>query len=204
MSFRVKAKADVAPYEFLVVNAHLLYGKNAEEREWEFMALLDWLTVRAKKAETLYHKNLLLLGDCNLDFDDKVTVMRDVIDERIKKLNKNVLKSKKAAVANFPLLTPHPQHGVLRTALRQKETYDQIGIFCHDKCLPNPEHNKTAGQQADEFDYGVFNMAQLIAHALHGQDLSSLTKSQLKAIYKKAEFDISDHMPAWIRLKNPA
>ena len=56
---------------------------------------------------------------------------------------------------------------------------------------------------ADGFDYGVFNIAELIAEALHAKPIDQLTKTQRKAIYKKSEFDISDHMPAWIRLKRP-
>ena len=204
VSFQVLGDNNAAPYEFLVVNAHLLYGKEPEEREWEFMALLDWLTVRAKQADRLYHPNLLLLGDCNLDFDNNITVMRDEIDTRIKTLNKTELKSKKAATANFPMLTLHPNHGVIRTALRQKKTYDQIGLFSHDERLPVPNDNATAGTKADGYDYGVFNLADLIANALHEKSITDITKKQRDTIFKKAEFDISDHMPAWMRLVKPS
>ena len=100
VSFRIKRKATGKAYEFLAVNAHLLYGKNKEERKWEFDALLEWLSMRAKDIEDLYHPNILLLGDCNLDFDDKPANMRKDIDEDLKRLNKTVLKSKEAATAN--------------------------------------------------------------------------------------------------------
>jgi endonuclease/exonuclease/phosphatase family metal-dependent hydrolase len=203
VSFQVLGGNGADPYEFLVVNAHLLYGKEKQEREWEFMALLDWLTVRAKQGNKLYHPNLLLLGDCNLDFDSKTTVMRNEIDARIKTLNKTVLKSKKAATANFPILTPHPTNGVIRTALRQKQTYDQIGLFSHDKRLPVPDDNATAGTKSDGYDYGVFNLADLIAKALYQKSITDITKQQQTAIFKKAEFDISDHMPVWMRLEKP-
>ena len=103
--------------------------------------------------------------------------------------------------ANFPLLTEHPEHGILRTALRQKETYDQIGFFSNDPQLPTPEDNKNAGQKPGGYDYGVFNIADLIAEALYGKGIRSLNIRQKKAIYKKAEFEISDHMPAWVRLE---
>ncbi len=204
VSFRIPGSAGVKPYELLVVNAHLLYGKSKKEREWEFRALIEWLTVRAKKVDKLYHPNLLLLGDCNLDFDEEVTTMRDDVDAFIKDLNKRFLKSKKAATANFPMLTPHPINGVLRTALRQKQTYDQIGLFANDSRLPVPDNNANAGDSADGYNYGVFNLANLIAQALHGKNIDQVTKTQQKAIYKKAEFDISDHMPTWIRLPKPA
>lgn len=203
VSFRVRGTGNAAPYEFLVVNAHLLFGEDKMERKWEFDALIDWMTVRAKKADTLYHPNLLLLGDCNLDFDRNVTVMRDGIDDRIRGLNKQFLKSKKAATANFPMLSPHPKNGVLRTALRQEQTYDQIGLFARDRRLPTPADNASAGASPNGYDYGVFNMADLIAQALHGKNVLEVTAAQRKAIYAKAEHDISDHMPAWIRLPVP-
>ncbi len=202
VSFRIKAKNNAVPFEFLVINAHLLYGKNKIEREWEFRALLEWLTIRAKYIDKLYHPNLLLLGDCNLDFDN-INIMREEVDAFLKSLNKTVLKSRKAATANFPLLTPHPQKGILVTALRQKQTYDQIGLFAHDKRLPDPDDNDTAGQTSGSYDYGVFNMANLIANALFDRDITDVTSAQKKEIYKKSEFDISDHMPAWMRLKIP-
>jgi hypothetical protein len=140
-----------------VVNAHLLYGKNKQKREWEFRALIEWMTVRAKQAEKLYHRNLLLLGDCNLDFEKDIDDMHNEIDAEIKRLNKTALKSKKAAAANFPMLSPHPIQGILRTALRQEQTYDQIGLFNRDKRLPTPDDNGKAGnrEKKDSYDYGV-------------------------------------------------
>lgn len=202
VSFRISGTANATPYEFLVVNAHLLYGEDKQEREWEFYALLEWLSLRAKYIDRLYHPNIMLLGDCNLDFD-KVPKMREKIDAYLKGLNKSVLKSKKAAVANFPMLSAHPKDGILKTALRQKNTYDQIGIFSNDPRLPTPDDNDAAGDTAGGYDYGVFNMANLIANALHGKDIDLVTSKQRKAIYKKAEFDISDHMPIWMRLRLP-
>jgi len=200
VSFRIKGDENTKPIEFLVINAHLLYGRKKKEREWEFRALLEWLTIRAKYVKKLYHPNLLLLGDCNLDFDT-VPVMRQDIDAFLKGLNKTILKSKKAASANFPLLSAHPEYGIIKTALRQKATYDQIGFFSNDPRLPSPKDNSTAGTHgANGYDYGVFNIANLIANALHGKNIDQISVAQKKAIYKKAEFDISDHMPVWVRL----
>jgi hypothetical protein len=202
VSFRISGKGNAKPYDFLVVNAHLLYGKYEQEREWEFYALLEWLTLRAKYVKKLYHPNIMLLGDCNLDFDT-VPNMQEDIDAYLKGLNKSALKSKKAAVANFPILTAHPVHGILKTALRQENTYDQIGIFSNDPRLPTPKDNETAGNTVGGYDYGVFNIANLIANALHGKDIDQVTSKQRKALYKKAEYDISDHMPIWMRLGLP-
>ncbi len=202
VSFLIKGDVNAKPFEFLVVNAHLLYGTNKQEREWEFKALLEWLTIRAKYIHRLYHPNILLLGDCNLDFDT-VPGMRDDIDNFLKGLNKSVLKSKKAAKANFPMLSEHPTQGILKTALRQKQTYDQIGIFSNDPRLPSPFDNQTAGSVAGGYNYSVFNIANLVANALHNKDIDQVTTEQRKAIYKKSEYDISDHMPIWMRLKLP-
>lgn len=203
VAFRVPGAHHPRPYEFLVINAHLLYGKNEQERRWEFDSLIEWLSVRAKKADRLYYKNMLLLGDCNLEFED-TGIIREEIDAQLKALNKTKLKSKKAAQANFPLLSEHPQHGALKTSLRNKQTYDQIAIFAHDERLPRPEDNAQAGQQgADGYDYGVFNISELIAHALFAKSYRDLDYTQRKHIIDCAQHDLSDHMPAWIRLPIP-
>ncbi len=202
VSFRIKGTANATPFEFLIINAHLLYGKNKKEREWEFRALLEWLTIRAKYIDKLYHPNLLLLGDCNLDFDS-IPNMREEVDAFLKGLNKSILKNRKAANANFPLLSAHPKSGFIKTALRQKQTYDQIGFFSNDPRLPKPEDNAMAGTIAGSYDYGVFNIADLIANALHGKNIDQVSKSQRTELFKKAEFDITDHMPIWVRLKLP-
>ena len=202
VSFRIKGAAGTEPYAFIAVNAHLLYGKNKFERELEFKALIEWLTLRSKKIRTSRHPNLILLGDCNLDFGPS-DVMREDIDALLKSLNKTYLKSKKAADANFPLLSEHPKHGYLKTSLRQKATYDQIGIFSTDKRLPKPDDNKIAGSTVGSFDYGVFDLGNLISHALHSKDINEITTKERKTIYKKAEFDITDHLPIWYRQPLP-
>lgn len=202
-SFKVLAKGTAKPHEFLVVNAHLLYGNNKLERKWEFDSLLEWLTVRAKKADKLYHKNMLLMGDCNLEFES-TGIKREEVDAQLKLLNNTRLKSKKAAKVNFPLLNDHPTEGRLTTNIRLNQTYDQIALFSHDKRLPTHEANKTAGSNgANGYDYGVFNYSELFAHALHEKSFSELNKTQQKTIIKKSEYDVSDHMPAWIRLPIP-
>lgn len=203
VSIQVLAKNDVKPYDLLLVNAHLLYGQNKNERRWEFESLIEWLTIRAKQSSRMYHKNILLMGDCNLEFE-AIGVKREAINAKLKTLNKTVLKSKRAAKVNFPLLTPHPKHGELKTNLRLDETYDQIALFNHDQRLPAAEENEQAGQNGvNGYDYGVFSITDLIAQALHGKPFAELLASERKTIIKKAEFDISDHMPAWIRLPIP-
>jgi hypothetical protein len=151
----------------------------------------------------MYYPNIVLLGDCNLEFVE-FDWTRKEINARLKKLNTEALKSKKAAKVNFPLLTPHPVHGKLHTNARLKQTYDQIGIFAHDKHWPLADANDTAGQVGpDNFDYGVFKFTDLFAQALYGKSFTDLTKSQRNKIIKQCEFDVSDHLPAWFRLPLP-
>ena len=203
VSFRVPGAEGVSPYEFLIVNAHLLYGNNEKERRWEFDSLLEWLTIRAKNTDTLYHKNLLLMGDCNLEFES-TGIIREEIDDMLRAINKEKLKSKKAAKLNLPLLTEHPTKGVLRTNLRDSQTYDQIALFTHDKRLPKAEDNKHAGQQgADQYNYGVFHMGNLFAQALFNKNLAELNDTDRQRIIDGAQHQASDHMPAWIRLPIP-
>ena len=105
---------------------------------------------------------------------------------------------------NFPLLTEHPTRGILKTNARREEAYDQIAIFTHDKSLPSYMANKNAGQtSADEYDYGVFDFASLLAKALYNKTFKQLTPLETDYIFQRAKQEISDHMPVWIRLPIP-
>jgi endonuclease/exonuclease/phosphatase family metal-dependent hydrolase len=204
-SFQVTGKNNARPVNFLAVNAHLLYGEkdNMEERKWEFDALIAWLNLRAKNPKKMYHSNMILLGDCNLEFE-KANIKRDDIDKELKNLNEKVLKNKKAAKVNFPLLSEHPVHGYLKTTARQKQTYDQIAVFARDKRLPSYKANAVAGKKGDDaYDYGVFNFTDLFAEALFSEKFDLLSKKNKDHIIKRCEHDISDHMPAWFRLPIP-
>ncbi len=203
-SFQVAPRTgtQARPYEFLVVNAHLLYGQNKKERLWEFIALIEWLSLRAKSRKRTYYENLLLMGDCNLEFKH-IKATREKIDNWLKNLNEKQLKGSKAAKANFPLLTPHPQRNELRTNTRQDQTYDQIALFAHDDRLPDVEANHSAGSALDQYDYGVFKFTDLFAQALFSKKFEALTKEQQGWLVDRTEWDVSDHMPAWFRLPVP-
>lgn len=201
-SFKIPGKNRADPYQFLVVNAHLLYGDNPRERKWEFDALIEWLVIRAKQSSRMYYKNILMMGDCNLEFKN-ADIKREAIDAFLMSINKRKLKSKKAAKVNFPLLTPHPKHGELRTSILQKDAYDQIALFTHDDRLPTYKANAIAGSTADAYDYGVFNFTDLFAQALFDKPYGSLPTSDQRYIIKRSEYDVSDHMPTWIRLPIP-
>lgn len=201
-SFEVLAHAGEDPYEFLVINAHLLYGTSAVERRKEFDAIIEWIARRSKKSQKIYHKNMLLMGDCNLEF--KTTgIIREEIDAELKRLNAEVLKSKRAAKVNFPLLTEHPVRGVLKTNARGDQTYDQIAIFAHDERLPMSDANHEAGSFLDDYDYGVFNFMDLVSEALDGKAFKAQSEARQGTLYAKVQHEISDHMPAWFRLPIP-
>ncbi|MEE9615072.1 MAG: endonuclease/exonuclease/phosphatase [Thermodesulfobacteriota bacterium] len=210
VSFRIKGFNHADPYEFIGVNAHLLFGSKKKfegktERDREFDALMKWLTWRAKQADKLYHKNLILFGDLNLNFE-QVDTRRDEIEEMIKGYNRKYLRSKRAAKVNFPFLDVHPERekaGVFRTNARLNQTYDQIGLFMHDKRLPNDKANDNAGKVEGEFNYGMFNFVDLFANALYGNDYNDLPESKKGLLVKKFEHDVSDHMPIWVRLPKP-
>ena len=56
----------------------------------------------------------------------------------------------------------------------------------------------------DGFDYGMFNFTELIAQALYGTPTSALDAKERRAMLKKFEHDLTDHMPIWIRLSKPS
>jgi len=214
VSFRIAGADGVKPYEFLAISAHLLYGhksKQREERAMEFFALMRWLVARAQQAKRMYHKNMILLGDLNLDFT-RVDQRRTDIEARLKTLNKGELAGSGRAKVNLPFFDIHPsrshitdpQQAIWRSTARQGETYDQIAIFIHDKRLPSHKKNATAGAEPDGFDYRVFNFSDLFAEALHGRPLAELSKDERKALFSRFEHDVSDHLPIWIRLPKPA
>ncbi len=204
VSFQIPVASGTEPYKILAVNAHLLYGKYKDERYKEFLALVGWLVDRGKKAAKMYYPNIILFGDCNLDFKNPVT-KRDKVSKFIKSRNKVNLKRARAKI-NFPFLDVHPGHtDVFRTNARLSETYDQIGLVVHDTRLPGAEKNRHAGtDKPDGFDYGVFNFVDLFSQALHGKHFSSLTKAQRKTLIGKFEHDFTDHMPIWLRLPKPS
>ena len=214
VSFRIPGADGVEPYDFLAVNAHLLYGDKSKqrlEREMEFFALMRWLVARAAQASRMYHKNMILLGDLNLDFA-RVDERRAAIEAQLKTLNKGALAGAGRAKVNLPFFDIHPsrahiadpQRAIWRSTARQSETYDQIAIFIHDKRLPSHRQNATAGSTPDGFDYRVFDFGDLFAEALHGKPLADLAKAQRTALFRRFEHDVSDHLPIWIRLPKPA
>lgn len=201
-SFVVESSDDDVPgYEFAAINAHLLYGdksKQRGERELEFKALLAWLIDRARERERKYAKNMILFGDLNLDFE-KVDRRRLAIAKFIADMNKRQLKGAPAKV-NFPFIDKHPESDdVFRTNARRDQTYDQIAIFADDDRLPPSSLNDVAGTLgANSYDYGMFDFVKLFFDTF--PDLATAPKRQR---YRKFEYDVSDHMPIWIRLPRP-
>ena len=203
VSFQIHGDNGVDPYSFLAVNAHLLYGRYADERYMEFKALVGWLVDRAKQAERLYHKDILLLGDLNLDLDNPIRD-RERIDRDLKALNREELADSDSATLYFPFLDAHPKNGrFLRSNARLDQTYDQIAFVARDPRLPTPEVKAIAGAEPDGFDYGVFNFVELFSRALHDASFEELNKKDRNALLRKFEHDLSDHMPIWIRLPKP-
>jgi endonuclease/exonuclease/phosphatase family metal-dependent hydrolase len=211
VSFEVRGEAlggssekDAPPYEFLAVNAHLLYGTDPLERQLEFEALIAWMVDRARQVDRLYHKNLVLLGDLNLDFE-AVDKRRVEIEAFLKSLNSEQLTGTGAEV-NFPFLDVHPGSSeVFRTNARLSQTYDQVALLSHDPRLPMSDVNPLAGQTGpDGYDYGVFNFVELFREALELPPVAEMSSAEKKDFFSKFEHDFTDHMPIWIRLPKPA
>ncbi len=204
-SFEIPGQPGAEPYEFTAVNAHLLYGGGRKsERKKEFEALVSWLLDRAKKTDTLPVENLILFGDMNLDFSNPAK-QRPKYDKRLKELNAKLKDGDRPADFNFPFLDKHPKYGKhLRSNVRLSETYDQIGIIRHDGRLPGHQQNPTAGTVPGGYDFGVANFVRLFQDALKGgRSVKQMGKHEKVAFIGKFEYDVSDHMPIWIRLPKP-
>ncbi|MGO1121062.1 hypothetical protein ACTL6U_20370 [Rhodovibrionaceae bacterium A322] len=209
-SFKIKGAGPAADLPFLAVNAHLLYGESAEERAMEFDALVDWLIWRTGSKDRLYHKNMILFGDLNLEFEARFRSLSEA-DDAIKAMNQKVGSGYKV---NFPFLdVPKVRQasplgnglGRYFSTARMTQTYDQIGFFGLDAALPLHSENDDAGLSGpDHYDYGVFSFADLFTRALKNKErFLTLTEAQQKAFYKRYEHDVSDHHPIWTRLPIP-
>lgn len=210
-SFRIKPKNGADPLPFHAVNAHLLYGhrdRSAEERKMEFDAVVDWLRWRTKAEDRLYHENMILFGDMNLEFEERFS-SQDEADDAIKAMNQDIGDG---YAVNFPFLDiprkrgPAPtgnDKGRYTSTARMTQTYDQIGLFGRNEAFPLHDENDSAGLNgSDEYDYGVFAFADLFARALH--DAPSFLGMPGRAdMVRRFEHDVSDHHPIWIRLPIP-
>lgn len=205
-AFTIKARNGAKPVEFLGVNAHALYGNSEEERNREFFALLDWIVQRAKSSKKMYHRNMILMADLNMFFDNATNKLSDII-KRLHDLNSTLLSGSKAARANFPFLDLHPgMTNLFRTNARKNQTFDHIAFFINknEKGLPTGDDNRIAGQtDVNGYDFGVFDFVDLFSNAIHGSNFGLLTPSRRKDLLKRTRSDVSDHMPIWVRIPIP-
>src|SRR5690606_16885755 len=100
-SFAIRGANGAEPVQFLAVNAHMLYGAGKDERRREFFALLEWIVNRVKSSKRMYFKNMVLLADLNMEFDDANTQMSDII-RRMIELESSLISGQNSARANFP------------------------------------------------------------------------------------------------------
>ena len=211
-SFSIRGRNGTEPIEFLGVNAHTLFGQSTEERNREFFALLDWVVQRAKSRDRMYSKNMIIMGDLKMHFDDAANKLSEII-LRLHQLNSNLLSGPNAARANFPFLDVHPdQQSLFSTNARKNQTFDHVAFFIDrdEKGLPQTGSNATAGQAGqagqaglNSYDYGVFDFAELFAQSVRGVSFSALTASQRNDLLDRAKADVSDHMPIWVRIPIP-
>ena len=199
-SFKIIGHPNTRPYYISAVNAHLYFGKSINDRRQEFDALMDWLLARVQEEDSNYFQNFMLLGDLNLDFDDPERD-RDRIEKHIKSFNQKMVGK---ANVNFPFLDPHPnQTAPFRTNARQSETFDQIGFFSIDERLPTYKDNATMGDHPQGPDYGVFNFVELFRDALDFPPIEDMDAATKKEFFRKFEYEVSDHLPLWVRLPLP-
>ena len=201
VAFQIAGRRGEDPYEIMAVNAHLNFGHYISDRRQAFEGLMDCLNGRAKANDRAYFPNFILMGDLNLDFNSP-TRDRSILEKHIKSFNNSA--GEKINVY-FPFIDPHPTRTeVFRTNARLTETYDQIGLFSHDMRLPNFEDNAVMGQNKLGPDYGVFEFVDLFSEALNGGvSYSDLDDDTRKEFVKRFQFEVSDHMPLWIRLPLP-
>mmetsp|Transcript_28689 Transcript_28689/g.41867 ORF Transcript_28689/g.41867 Transcript_28689/m.41867 type:complete len:407 (-) Transcript_28689:42-1262(-) len=202
-SFAIKGKDDAShkPYQFMAINAHLIFGTSSD-RWREFEALVNWIRDRVVQQDKMYYPNYVLLGDLNLDYDNPG---RDFA--KMESLMKGIdVGTPDEIHVNFPFLDVHPNESEHFTSnVKLSQRYDQIGLFFRDtdgECVGFPTHaeNKYMGKDDNGPDYGVFNFTELFAKAVEGMSFKDMSKVQGTAFVRRFEHEVSDHMPIWLRL----
>ena len=205
VGFEAPAANDLPPLTFTAVNAHLVYGTPVQRRQ-EFDALLSWLMHRLTAKKRLFAPNFILLGDLNLDFD-KPVADRKRIDAALRRINGEAFGDPDTRRVYFPFLDRHPRlDKVLKTNARANQTFDQIGFFNGHKetRLPNDLwHGDIRTGGSDDFDYGVFNFADLFSRVLLDKPYSRLSIDERNSFGKSFEHSVSDHLPIWVRIPRP-
>ncbi len=200
VSFQVKGHPEANPFEFMAVNAHLIYGERIADRKREFQALMEWIVKREENVDDDRFPGLILLGDLNLDFDNPASDIED-IQQYLKDLK---TRGGIDIKVNFPFLGVHPgQTQVFRTNARLRETFDHIGFFYRATALPPDVLQRPVGSHERGPDYAVVNFVALFAKALTGKELGQLSKTKQKEFFAKFEHSVSDHMPIWVRVPLP-
>ncbi len=202
VSFRVSGHPGTDPFEFMAVNAHLFFGDTMADRRQEFDALMDWIIHRIKSSENCYYRDFVLLGDLNLDYDNP-SADRERIESRLKSFNDATGAS---VHVNFPFLDVHAgRDQVFRTNARASETFDQIGLFARDRRFPRFDENARLGCGESPLgpDYGVFDFVELFARATVDKSWAALDSEERKQLLRRTEYEVSDHMPLWLRMPLP-
>lgn len=199
VSFQIVGHPGTTPYQFMAVNAHLIYGTK-QNRKQEFEALMDWITERVESNDKAYYPNFMLLGDLNLDYDNPEKDYANIV-KYIKSFDD---ASGEQVNVNFPFLDVHKgetEQYYSNVLLSQR--YDQIGLFFREEGFPVYSDNATMGDDPQGPDYGVFNFTALFAKAVLGKSVDELTKSELSSFADRYEHKVSDHMPVWLRIPLP-
>ncbi|MEM7431617.1 MAG: hypothetical protein AAF351_06720 [Pseudomonadota bacterium] len=209
-AFVIKGKGSGDDIEFLALNAHTLYGNSKKERKREFDALFEWLVKRAKSRDTMYFKNMIILADLNMMFNNADTQLSDII-KKIHDLGSHFFADDGDVRVNFPFLDVHPDETQLfNTNARSNQTFDHVAFFVDpdEHNLPLESANRNAGktngvEDLNAYNYGVFNFVELASETLHGTNYFSLTDDQQDSLISRINDDVSDHMPIWARIPIP-
>ena len=205
VAFEAPAASGKPPLRFIAVNAHLVYG-TMKERTEEFRQLISWLTHRLGKNGKMTAQNFVLMGNLNLKFH-KPKKHRKEHEDYIRGLNLEVFKDANSRRIYFPFIDKHPRlKKVLRTNARHNQTFDQIAFFrgASEKYLPNDLWKMIPKKPGpDEFDFAVFNFANLFSRVVTDTAYLNLTKDQKDELGEHFENSVSDHLPIWVRIPRP-
>ncbi len=172
---------------FMLCTVHIVFGKGVADdpnRTEEIKKIADFLAERSEE-ETVWSKNIILLGDFNI-FDPKDVTM--------------------AQILNAGFIVPEELQSVPHTNTgKEKRHYDQIAFRPRTKLLETTgkagvfDYYNIVYRQEDENIY-VDAMGDAYFKTSKGEDRDNAKKSQYYKTYWRT-YQMSDHLPMWVQLR---
>ncbi len=169
-----------------ICTTHILYGEDdpADLRRLEEIRLLATFLADRAKEEHAWAKNMILLGDFNI-FDTQDLTMQAITDAGF-----TISEQLKGHPSNAPKTKHYDQIAFIAPELEDHLQLSEAGVFDFYEHVYRPDDESLYAQEMGE-------------RYLRKDDGSERTEQGRTTYYKTywRTYQMSDHLPMWIRLK---